>query len=67
MQGFTIVDAIVVVIIVMSAILAYSRGVVRELLAIGGWIVAAVVAYTFAHQAEPLVQEIPVLGKFLKG
>lgn len=67
MQGFTIVDAIVVVIIVMSAILAYSRGVVREMLAIGGWIVAAVVAYTFAHQAEPLVQEIPVLGKFLKG
>lgn len=67
MQGFTIVDGIVVVIIVMSAILAYSRGVVRELLAIGGWVVAAVVAYTFAHQAEPLVQEIPVLGKFLKG
>lgn len=67
MQAFTIVDGVVVVIIVMSAILAYSRGLVRELLAIGGWIVAAVVAYTFAHQAQPLVQELPVLGKFLKG
>jgi membrane protein required for colicin V production len=26
-----------------------------------------VLAYTFAHQAEPLMKEIPVLGNFLKG
>ncbi len=67
MQGFTIVDGGVAVVILLSAILAYSRGFVRELLAIGGWIVAAIVAYTFAHQAEPLIREVPVLGSFLKG
>lgn len=67
MQGFTIVDGVVAVVIVLSAILAYSRGLVREVLAIAGWVVAAVVAYSFAHQAEPLMQEVPVLGEFLKG
>jgi len=64
MDGFTIVDGIVAVIIILSAILAYSRGLVRETLAIGGWIVAAIVAYTFAPAAEPLVREIPVVSDF---
>lgn len=65
MEGFTIVDAIVAAIILMSAILAYSRGFVREALAILGWIAAAVLAFIFAPQAEPLVKQIPVLDKFL--
>lgn len=65
MEGFTIVDAVVAVIILMSAILAYSRGFVREILAIAGWIAAAVLAFIFAPQAEPLVKQIPVLDKFL--
>ena len=65
MEGFTIVDAGVAVVIVFSAILAYSRGFVREALAIAGWVAAAVLAYTFAPQARPLVGEIPVLRDFL--
>lgn len=65
MEGFTLVDAGVAVIIVLSAILAYSRGFVREAMAIVGWIGAAVLAYAFAPQAMPLVKEIPVLGNFL--
>ena len=65
MEGFTIVDAGVAVIILFSAILAYSRGFVREALAIAGWVAAAVLAYIFAPQAEPLVREIPVLSDFL--
>lgn len=65
MQGFTIVDAVVAVVILLSAILAYSRGVVREVLAILGWIAAAVLAFIFAPQAEPLIKQIPVLDKFL--
>ncbi len=65
MEGFTIVDAVVAVIILMSAILAYSRGFVREVLAIAGWVAAAVLAFIFAPQAEPLVKQIPVLDKFL--
>ncbi len=67
MEGFTIVDAVVAVVILLSAILAYSRGVVREILAIAGWIAAAVLAFIFAPQAEPLIKQIPVLDKFLGG
>ncbi len=67
MEGFTIVDAVVAAVILVSAILAYSRGFVREALAIAGWIAAAVLAFIFAPQAEPLIKQIPVLDKFLGG
>ncbi len=65
MEGFTLVDGIVAVVIVLSAILAYSRGLVREALAILGWIGAAVVAYMFAAPVQPLVREAPFIGDFL--
>jgi len=65
MEGFNMVDAGVAGIILISGILAFSRGFVREVLAIAGWVVAAAVAFVFANQAEPLVKEIPVLGDFL--
>lgn len=65
MEGFTIVDAGVGVIVLLSAVLAYSRGFVREALAIGGWVAAAIAAFIFAPQAQPLVQQIPVLDRFL--
>lgn len=65
MEGFTLVDAGVAGIIVLSAVLAYSRGFVREAMAIAGWVGAAVLAYAFASKAQPLVKELPVVGKFL--
>lgn len=65
MDGFTIIDGIVAVVIILSALLAYSRGFVREALAIAGWIVAGIVAFLFAPQVEPLVKEIPMVGDFL--
>jgi membrane protein required for colicin V production len=65
MEGFTIIDGVVALIIVVSALLAYSRGVVREAMAIAGWIIAAVLAFMFAPQVEPLVKEIPVLGGYI--
>ncbi|MDZ4094741.1 MAG: CvpA family protein [Paracoccaceae bacterium] len=65
MEGFTIIDGVVAVVILLSAILAYSRGLVREAMAILGWIGAAVLAFLFAPQVQPLVKEIPVLNKFL--
>ncbi|MEM0946841.1 MAG: CvpA family protein [Pseudomonadota bacterium] len=67
MDGFTIVDGIVAVIILISAILAYSRGLVREILAIAGWVAAAVAAFFLTPMAEPLVQEIPFINEFLAG
>ncbi|EPX81894.1 CvpA family protein [Salipiger mucosus] len=65
MDGFTVVDAVVAVVIVLSALLAYSRGLVREALAILGWIAAAILAVIFAPQLQPLVKEVPVIGEFL--
>jgi membrane protein required for colicin V production len=66
-MDFTLIDAIVAVIIIVSAVLAYSRGLVREVLAIAGWVAAAVLAYIFAPQAEPLMKEIPVLRDVIAG
>ena len=69
MDGFTLIDGLVAGIVLGSAILAYSRGLAREALAIAGWIGAGVVAYVFAEQAQPLVREglryIPKLGASL--
>lgn len=66
MDGFTLIDAGVACVIVLSAILAYSRGLVREGMSIVGWIGAAVLAFAFAPLAQPLVKEIPVVGDFLR-
>ncbi len=65
MEGFTLVDGLVAGVIVLSAILAYSRGLVREAMAIAGWIGAAVLAFMFAPAVQPLIKELPVVGKFL--
>ncbi|MGL6211089.1 MAG: CvpA family protein, partial [Paracoccaceae bacterium] len=65
MEGFTVVDAVVAGLIILSAILAYSRGFVREAMAIAGWVGAAFLAFLFARTAQPLIKEIPVVGEFL--
>ena len=65
MDGFTLVDGVAAGVIVLSAILAYSRGLVREVMAIAGWVGAAVLAFILAPTVQPLVKEIPVINKFL--
>ncbi|AEM40532.1 CvpA family protein [Ketogulonicigenium vulgare] len=65
MEGFTIIDAVVAAVILLSALLAYSRGLVRETLAIGGWVVSAILAFMFAGQAAPIVRAIPVVGDLI--
>lgn len=61
MTGFTLVDGIVLAIIILSAVLAYARGLAREALSIAGWLLSAVVAYAFAPTVEPLLREVPYL------
>ena len=65
MQGFTLVDGIVLAVIALSAVLAYARGLVREALSIAGWVVAAIAGFTFAPMLEPLMREVPVLRDLL--
>ncbi len=67
MEGFTIVDGVVALVIVLSAVLAYSRGFVRELMSIAGWVAAAILAFLFAAAMRPLVVELPFVGEFLQG
>ncbi len=43
MDGFTMIDGIAGGVIFISAIWAYSRGFVREIMSILGWIAAAIV------------------------
>lgn len=65
MENFTAIDIGAALIILVSSILAFSRGLVREMMAILGWIGAAIAAYYFAPAAQPLVKELPVVGDFL--
>jgi membrane protein required for colicin V production len=65
MENLTAVDGGAALIILVSSILAFSRGLVRELMAILGWIGAAIAAYYFAPSVQPLVKELPVVGEFL--
>ncbi len=65
MEGFTIVDGGSLFILAVSALLAYSRGFVREILSIIGWIVAAIAAFVFAPDVEPLVREIPFVADII--
>jgi len=67
MEDYTIVDAVVAVVILISAFLAFSRGFVRETLSILGWVAAAVAGYIFAPRVEPMIREIPVLSDILSG
>ena len=62
---FTALDGGVAVLVLISGILAYARGFIRETLAILAWIAATVAAFYFAPQLEPLVKEIPIVGEFL--
>jgi membrane protein required for colicin V production len=64
-MDFTVVDAGVGVITFVSALLAYSRGLTREMFAIVGWVIAAVAAFYGAPLLEPLIRELPVVGKVL--
>ena len=54
MDGFTLIDGIVAIVIIMSGLLAYSRGLLREVMAIAGWVAATAVAFIYADQVRPL-------------
>ncbi len=63
---FTLADGAVALVVLVSAVLAYNRGVTREALAIGGWVVAGLAAFYFAPMVSPLVLEIPVVANILR-
>jgi membrane protein required for colicin V production len=61
----TILDMIVIGAVLISALLAALRGFTREVLSIGSWTAAAVVAYLFHPAVMPLVQQYVTTSKAL--
>ncbi len=55
-QPFNIVDIVVVVLVLLSAVFAFYRGFVREILAIAGWGGAVVVTYFAYPHVRPYVE-----------
>ena len=55
MESLNIVDGIVIVIFLISAILAYARGVTREVMAIMGWIFSSIISFIFAPLTLSLI------------
>lgn len=56
MDFITLLDGIVVVVVLVSALLAMYRGFLREVLSIGAWAAAAIVAVLFYKQMLPTVK-----------
>ncbi len=54
-MSLTILDVVVIVVVLISAVLAMVRGFVREVLSIGSWVAAAAAAYFFYKPVLPLV------------
>ncbi len=53
----SILDLIVIGIVLISGLLAMVRGFTREVLAIGSWVIAGIVAYLAYPQAAPMVMQ----------
>jgi membrane protein required for colicin V production len=51
------VDLVVIAVVFCSGLLAFLRGFVREVLGIGAWLGAAAVAYQFAPDVRPVLQQ----------
>lgn len=62
MHSFTAIDGIVLAIIIISGLLAYWRGFIREAMAIGGWIAAAICGFYYADLVRPWASFIPIIG-----
>ena len=56
MDFITLLDGIVIVVMLVSALLAMYRGFLREVLSIASWVAAATAAYVFHKQLLPTVK-----------
>ncbi len=61
----TLVDALVILVLVSSTLFAWSRGLVRETLAILGWVIALFVAARFAYLVVPYIEGLPFIRDYV--
>ncbi len=59
----TFFDAIVIVVVLVSAVLAMVRGFVREVLSVASWVIAAVAAYYLHGSLLSVIHPSPVADK----
>ncbi|WP_018631706.1 CvpA family protein [Neomegalonema perideroedes] len=62
-----VIDGVVIGVIFVSAILAWSRGFTRETLGLVGWALAAAGAAAAAPLLMPYMTKLPVVGGMLTG
>lgn len=55
-MSFTLLDGILILVMLISAVLAMIRGFTREVFAIGSWVAAAIVTYLFWESVLPFTQ-----------
>ena len=65
MSDFNIVDGVILAIVIVSSLLAYSRGLVRELMSIAAWIIAAFLAYFFCSRSFTICSRNSLYGPIL--
>lgn len=58
----TIVDAVIIGVVLISAILAYSRGFTREVFTLAVWVLAAFAALNFYPVVEPFIRDFKDMG-----
>ena len=65
MENINLVDWASISIILVSSVLAYFRGLSREILAIVSWVSAALLAFIIAPLLNPLINKIPIVQEIL--
>jgi membrane protein required for colicin V production len=66
----TAVDILVIAVILISAVLAFIRGITREMLSLGTWLLAIFLAFTQFDKVTPYLEEKvanPMIRDFLGG
>jgi len=56
MEALSIADLIIVGVILISALISFARGFLREILSLIAWIAALVVGFNFAEELAPVLQ-----------
>lgn len=54
---FNIFDLIGALVLISSGIFAFRRGLVREVMALGTWVLASIFAFSFYPMARPMLEE----------
>ncbi len=58
----TIVDAVIAIVVLLSALFAYSRGFTKEVFTLGIWLIAGLAALNFYPMVEPIIRDFVDLG-----